>query len=281
MKKTVLTLCVSFLLFLCGCQNNTKTDKLTVGVSIPPQKEFVQAVCGDTADVFIMIPAGASAENYEPTPKEIAALSDSDIYFSIGVPAEENGILPHIPNSVKTCDLTKKVAEYYPDIKIGNERDPHIWLSPKRTVIMVEEIAEQMSKIDPDNESFYRTNADTYIKKLNDTENQIETILESKDVKTFYIAHPSYGYFAADFGLNMVELEKNGHEATAKDLTEIINSAKADVTKVIFTQEEVSKSLAELVAKEIGGSVDVLSPLSENYSDNLLETARKIARSKD
>ena len=76
MKKTVLTLCVSFLLILCGCQNNTKTDKLTVGVSIPPQKEFVQAVCGDTADVFIMIPAGASAENYEPTPKEIAARSE-------------------------------------------------------------------------------------------------------------------------------------------------------------------------------------------------------------
>ncbi len=278
MKKTELIICILFLLTLCGCKNDTKTNKITVSVSIPPQVEFVKAVCGDEAEINVMITAGASAEKYEPVPKDIAALNDSDIYFSIGVPAEENGILLHIPDSVKLIDLTTPVSEKYTDRKIGSERDPHIWLSPKRVVVMVEEIAKQMAVLDPENAPTYSSNADTYINKLNKAETEIAHIFRNKKLKVFYISHPSYGYFADDFGLKMVGLEKNGHEATAKDLTEVLASVKADGTKVIFCQEEASKSLAELVAKEIGGEVQILKPLSPNYLDNLLTTANLIEK---
>lgn len=44
------------------------------------------AVGGDQVDVITMIPKGANPENFAPDPKQMAALSEAQIYFAIGVP---------------------------------------------------------------------------------------------------------------------------------------------------------------------------------------------------
>ncbi len=277
MKKTALILCLILIFVLSACSDIKKNDKLTVAVSIPPQAHFVKAVCKDKAEVITLIPAGASAESYEMSPKEITAFNQSDIYFSIGVPAEKNGILTHTNKNTKLFDLTLSVDEKLPIVKIGDERDPHIWLSPKRVMLMIEEIEQQLSNIDPENSEFYKTNAENYINKLINLDKQIQKLFTEKKEKVFYISHPSYGYLAADYGLSMISLENNGHEATPKDLTEIINSSAKSGNRVIFCQEEASKKQAELVAKEIGGRVEVLKPLSYDYTKELLRAATLIA----
>ena len=196
MKKIALVLSL-VLIFLTGCSKAEKTDRLTVAVSIAPEKTFAEKVCGDKAEIITMIPAGASAEKYEMSPKEIATFNDSDIYFSIGVPAEKEGILPHINKNTILIDLTAPVADAYPDLKIGSERDPHIWLSPRRAVIMVKEIARQMAALDPKNADFYKNNAKSYINELKDLDLEIENKFKDKRRKTFFISHPSYGISGA------------------------------------------------------------------------------------
>jgi zinc transport system substrate-binding protein len=64
-------------------------DKLTVFVSILPQKYFVQQIGKDFIDVHVMVLPGASPAIYEPKPKQMATLSRADVYFSIGVPFEK------------------------------------------------------------------------------------------------------------------------------------------------------------------------------------------------
>ncbi len=276
MKRTALLLSLILIFLLAGCNEQITDDRITVAVSIEPQKTFVEKVCGDKVRVITMIPAGASAESYEMSPKEITSFSESDIYFSIGVPAEENGILPHISKSTKTVELAPYVAEKYPDIKIGDERDPHIWLSPKRVAVMIEKIALEMSDIDPENAKLYQENSNRYIKELLNADKQITQLFKDKMKKVFYISHPSYGYFAADYGLEMISLEENGAEVTPNRLAEITDSAKESGVKTVFYQEETSKKQAELLAKELGGDVIMLSPLSPDYSENILETANLI-----
>ena len=56
-------------------------------------------------------------------------------------------------------DLGSEVAERYPELMIDEERDPHIWLSPRRAVVMVEIIAQEISDIDPENSDQYTENA--------------------------------------------------------------------------------------------------------------------------
>ena len=62
--------------------------KLSVYVSILPQKFFVQQICKELADVQVMVPPGASPATYEPKPRQMAAISKAHVYFSIAVPFE-------------------------------------------------------------------------------------------------------------------------------------------------------------------------------------------------
>ena len=276
MKKTLFAIVFILIFTLSACKQNPSNNTLKLSVSISPIATFVKNVCGDNAEVITMIPAGASAETYEMSPKEIATFSQSAVFFSVGVPAEENGILPHIAKSTKVIDLASNVSAVYPDLKIGNERDPHIWLSPKRAIVMVEEICNELCVLDPQNSENYRKNAADYIEKLQNTDNQILNTFKDKRRKVFYISHPSFSYFADDYGLDMISLEKDGKEVSPKELAEIIDIAKKSGAKVIFCQEEASKKMAEAFAEEIGGKTEILKPLSPDYCNNLLKTATLI-----
>lgn len=279
--KKILSLVIVLILIsgLTACNAATeKSDKITVAVSIAPQSTFVERVCGDKMKIVTMIPAGASAESYELTPKEITAFADSELYFSIGVPAEESGILPNVSKSTKVIYLASTVNQAYPDLESHGERDPHIWLSPKRVKIMVKTIAEELSAIDSENSEFYNKNADSYIKELEQLDTEIKKIFNNKKEKAFFVFHPAFGYFADDYSLEMYALEEHGHEATAKDLTELARLAKEKGVKVIFCQEEASKKQAQTFAAEIGGKVQILKPLAADYTENLKQMATLIGK---
>ena len=141
---------------------------------------------------------------------------------------------------------------------------------------MVEEIEKQLSALDPVNSQFYKDNADAYIKELISLDNEIQMLFRDKKKKVFYISHPSYGYFSSDYGLEMTALENEGHETTPKELATLIDNAKKSGVKIIFCQEEASKKQAEIFAKEIGGKVEVLTPLSPDYTNSLRTTAKLI-----
>lgn len=63
-------------------------DRLSVFVSIVPQKYFVQQIGKDMVDVKVMVRPGASPHTYEPKPRQMAELADADLYFAIGVQFE-------------------------------------------------------------------------------------------------------------------------------------------------------------------------------------------------
>ncbi len=246
-----------------------ESDKITVAVSIPPQEEFIKEVCGDSVEVITMIPSGNSPENYEPTPQEIAKFSDSAVYFSIGVPTEEENIKPNISENTKLVELDKTVGETYPDLKLGEERDPHIWLSPKRAVVMVNEIAKTMSEIDENNAEIYNANAKIYIEKIEKMDEELLKTSEQLSTKEFIVFHPAFGYLADDFGFTMHSLEEEGKEATPTHLAEMIDFAKENNIKVIFYQAEIDSSQSKSFAEELGGTSVMLDPLSPKYLENL------------
>lgn len=277
---------VASLCILAGCDDNqTKSDskeqakatKLIVAVTIVPEKTFVEAVCGDLAEVITMVPPGSSPENYEPKPQEIEKFSKASVYFTIGVPTEEANILPNA-GDVKIIALQDKVAAVYPDRTFeSGERDPHIWLSPKRVKVMIETIAEEMSKIDKANEEIYTQNADNYIKQLDKLDQDIAASLDGVKNRKFIVYHPAFGYVAEDYELQMYALEEEGKESTIQHLKEMINLAQKENIKVIFYQEEIDSSQSESFAEEIGGKTMKLEPLAADYIDNLKNMAQTMA----
>lgn len=258
-------------LCLCGCgENGKKTDgKIVIAASIAPEATFIEKVCGEGFKVLTVIPAGASPESYEPNITTIKELNETSIYFSIGVPAEESSILPVINKNTDVISLHKEVSKIYPELKIGTERDPHIWLSPKRAIAMVEIIKETLIKKYPEDIELFSKNANAYINELTELDSYIHTKLDSLENRNFLVFHPAFGYFAYEYSLNMLALEKDGKEATAKQLAEMTDFAKKENINVIFYQAEASQKQALAFANEIGGKAVMLEPLSPEYVESL------------
>ncbi len=275
MKKYLSLLIAAGLLLstltLTSCQKKeekSENEKPIIAVSIVPEATFAQAVCGELAEVITMIPPGSSPESYEPTPVEMEKFSKSNLYFTIGVPTEEANILPNAGN-VPIVKLQEKVSEVYPDRTFeSGERDPHIWLSPKRAKVMVQAIADEMIKIDAKNKDAYQKNADNYISQLDDLDKEISSSLEGVKNKSFIVYHPAFGYLADDYGLTMLALEEEGKESTPQHLQEMIDYAKEKNIKVLFYQEEIDSSQSEAFAEELGGKTIQLSPLAADYINN-------------
>lgn len=260
-----------FLFSACGSQPATdeEVSKMMVAVTIPPQKAFVEAVCGDLAEVIVLVPPGNSPGNYEPTPQEMASFSKAAVYFTIGVPTEKANILPKA-GEVNIVDLATEVSKVYPDLEFSpGNRDPHIWLSPKRVKVMIETIKSAMSELDPQHAAIFSQNADQFTSRLDAADEHIRGELQGAQRHTIMTFHPSCGYFADEYGLEMLSLEQDGKEATPQHLQEMIDRAKLEGIKVIFSQAEIDSKQPDVFTEEIGGKKIMLDPLSSDYIANL------------
>ncbi|MEN8907373.1 MAG: zinc ABC transporter substrate-binding protein, partial [Clostridiales bacterium] len=157
-------------------------------------------------------------------------------------------------------------------------KDPHIWMSPKRVVVMIEKIRDELINIDNENKEIYNDNAKKYIDELKSVDSEIKTILKGNEKESFIIFHPSMGYFAEDYNLEMVAIEESGKEATAKKLENVIDFAKKKKIKFVFYQEEFDDSQAKTIADEIGGSTLKIAPLDSDYIENLKEIANSFKK---
>ncbi|WKY47589.1 zinc ABC transporter substrate-binding protein [Eubacteriaceae bacterium ES3] len=281
-RNLMLILLYGLLLFLMtGCtssaEGSVSSEKPVVAVTIVPEQTFVEAVCGDLVEVVVLVPPGNSPENYEPTPQEMADFSESELYFTIGVPTEEANILFNV-GDVEVVALEDAVAEVYPDRTFEDGgRDPHIWLSPKRVGVMIDTICAEMSELDPENAKNYEANAQSYKEQLEAVDTEIKAALSEVQNMTFIAYHPAFGYLADDYGLTMVALEEEGKEATPQQLQAAIDLAKEKNIKVIFYQEEIDSSQSQAFAEELGGKTIQLEPLSADYLNNMSNMAETMA----
>jgi len=91
------------------------------------------------------------------------------------------------------------------------------------------------------------------------------------------VFHPSWGYFADDFQLEMISVEQGGQEPGPADLAGFIALAEEEDIRVVFAQPEFSTDAAEVIAREIGGTVVLLSPLAEDWTANMRTIAETLA----
>ncbi|MEA3422780.1 MAG: zinc ABC transporter substrate-binding protein, partial [Bacillota bacterium] len=245
--------------------------------SIVPMQTFIEKIVGDTYEVVTIVPPGASPASYQPTPQEMTKISKAEYYFSIEVPTEKSNILEKIDEfnpDIKLFKVNEMIEDTYPERYFDDNeamRDHHIWLSPKRVVAMVESMEHILSNDHPELSNVLKANSDEYISMLQELDEYIMDIADSIPNKTFIIYHPSYGYFADDYVFEMIAIEEEGKEETAKGIEKIVVFAKTNNIKVIFHQAEIDSEQAETIAREIGGITTMLTPLSENYIESMKE----------
>lgn len=250
--------------------------KLNITVSILPQKYFVERVGGEFVNVTVMVQPGESPATYEPKPDQMTALAQAAAYVSIGVPFEKAWL-----EKIQAANVNMKMV----DTTQGIERtatpnggfDPHIWLSPSLVKIQSETIYNALAELDPAHKDAFKANLDAFIQDINVLDADIRATLEKTESKKFIVFHPAWGYFARDYGLEMIPVEVGGQEPSAQELAGLIEKAKAENIKVVFVQPEFSQEDAETIAKEIAGKTLAISPLNPDWLSNLKSVAETFA----
>jgi zinc transport system substrate-binding protein len=261
---------------------------LRVFVSILPLQTFVEQVGGDHVAVRVMVGPGQEPESYEPTPRQMAELAATRLYFRIGVPFENVWMSRIVANNpqLTVVDLRRGLtlktlaAHTHEGAWHGSDKaiDPHVWTSPMMVKTMVGTIAEALGKADPANAAAYRANAAAYAAKLDALDGEIRRLLAPIKNKKFLVFHPAWGYFADAYGLKQIAIEAGGKEPGARALAELIARSKKEGIRVIFIQEQFSRRLAETVAKAIGARVVAVDPLAANYIANMRRVAEAFAK---
>jgi len=266
-------------ILLGGCAQGPigqSSATLNITVSILPQRTFVQRIGGEHVEVNVMVSPGESPATYEPSPAQLRALSEADAYVSIGVPFEQ-AWLDRIASGnaeMMMVDTTEGIQ------RMGGPEnpDPHIWLSPRLVKIQAETIYEALAKLDAAHAKDFQDNLNAFLADIDALDAEIRETLAGVEQRSFIVFHPSWGYFARDYGLEMMPIEVGGQEASAAELAEMIARAREEGIKVIFAQPEFSTEAAETIADEIGGEVLLISPLAEDWLANMRRVADTLAR---
>lgn len=303
-KKVVYAVASIFLIIeFSGCVQGIdraiNDDKIGVVVSIPPQAEFVEKVGGDKVTVTVMIPPGANPHTYEPAPVQLEEVSKAEIYAKVGsgiefelawmdkiIKINEKMLVVDCSRGVKLIAISYESGEpvaYNEYDENDKDRsnfkgiDPHIWLSPSNAKIMAENIYEGLVQIDPENQKYYERNLGSYLEELDRLDEEIARIFLEKENKLIMVFHPTWTYFALDYGIKQMPIEEEGKEPTAEGIKNLIDKARKYDIKVIFASPEFSTKSAEAVAREIGGSVVLISSLKKNYVENIREAEKAFA----
>ncbi len=264
-------------------------EKLQIFTSILPQKTFVEAIGGEHVEVQAMVKPGLSPATYEPTPRQMAALSNADAYYRIGV-AFENAWMPKIiarQPALKIYDARDGVTlrDMSPSHRHADEehhphdhgdKDPHIWLDPQRVTIMAQGILRMLIELDPAHAEDYRRNHTAFVARLEQLDRELAQTLAPIEHRAFMVFHPSWGYFAERYGLTQIAIEQEGKTPGARSLSLLIQQAKKQGIRVIFTQKQFSTRYAQAIARAIGANVVSIDPLAADYFDNLLRVASAI-----
>jgi zinc transport system substrate-binding protein len=286
MKKIPL-LGLFMLIFSC-----TLFAKIQVAVSIPPQETFVKAIAGDKVDIVLMVKAGSSPHNYEPKPSQMTAIANADMYLSIGVEFEDIWLpkFQSLNTKMQTLSLLKGIEKYaiskkhqckgnHADHSDNRERlDPHIWTSPSNVKIIAKNIYEALVSIDVNHTAYYKKNLEVFLASVEETDKAIKSLFARLEFNSaFMVFHPSWGYFAREYHLRQLSVEVEGKSPKPKALVKLIQQAKKEKIKAIFTQIEFSSASADIIAKALGIPVIKVSALSVDWSGNLLNIASAIS----
>ena len=280
---------------LAGCRQSqtlkSTSEKLQIMVSIAPQKYFVERIGGDYVTANAMVPSGAEPHTFEPKPEQLRKLSQVNAYIRIRVDFEEawmNKFAGVNPNMliVDTTEGIERMPMTAHDHEEGEERhagegenlDPHIWLSPRLVKVQARRIYDALLQLDSDREIVYKQNLERFLADIDKLDADIRKTLAGMHNRKFIVFHPAWGYFARDYGLEMIPVEVGGTEPSAAELAALITEAKQDKIRVIFAEPQFSKKAAETIASEIGAEVLFIDPLSPNWLDNLRNVVNTFAK---
>lgn len=259
----------------CGNGASTRHSK-SISVTIPPLQGVVKEIVGNDYTINVILPKGATPENYPPTVAQMAAIEHSEYVFNIGTLPFEQQIVSKL-KSAKGANI-QMVADGIELIEGSCEHghthhghhhshDPHVWMSIDGLMTIVDNIATPIINSNPDSTK-YVANYEAIKQRLIVNKQRYAELLDTAP-RHFLIYHPALGYLAQEFGLEQIALENDGKAPTPAGVINIVEKAQAEGLKYMLYQAEYPLDVVKPIAEVLGVKPILINPLSDNIFEEL------------
>ena len=281
--KRLLPILTLFICFACG-NTAQKSEKAIITVTIEPLRYFTEAIAGENYQVVSMVPKGSSPESYDPTPQQLVNLSKSQAYFRIGHIGFEQAWMKKLEancpdmkiyDTSKGIDLIRDKGHWHGNHFHEGGVEPHIWNSTQNALIIADNIYQALCELDSTHQADYKNRLDRLKQSIQQTDAETRKLLENAD-STFLIYHPALSYFARDYGLKQISIEEGGKEPSPAQLKKLIETCRNENVHTIFVQQEFDQRNAQLIAHELGIDIVSINPLSYDWTEEMLQTAKAL-----
>jgi zinc transport system substrate-binding protein len=267
-------------------------DKPVVSVSIIPQQYFIEQLAGDLAEVNVLVPPGASPATYEPTVSQLGKLEQSAVYMRIGYIGFEQSWMDNfsaVNPEMKLVDLSEGVDVIKDDSgpeedqhghshkgHVHHGTDPHIWMSVRNARIIVRNIHRELLLLFPEKKEYLDNRLKQFSNTIDSLDQAISGRLESLENRKFMIYHPALTYYARDYGLEQISLEKEGKSPSPSHLKKLSDQALQEGIDIILIQSQFDSDNAKIIARETGSEIIQFDPLDQNWSEQMYYIAEQL-----
>ena len=268
-----------------GCQRADKVSReCDIYVTIAPLKYIVEQITGDDFDINVLVPAGASPETFEPTPKQYISLIEAQMIFSTGLIEFETTLLNRLGDKSNIVNLSRNISLIEGSCSHNHNNkehhhgvDPHIWTSPHELKTIARNAYDAIMTQYPDS-SKYSEAYNRLARKIEQLDEECRQQCATSSAQAFIIYHPALTYYARAYGIEQIAVETDGKEPSAKHIAKIIEQVKTNGVKCLLYQKEYPRSVVEVLANDTGLEPQEINPLAENPLEFIRQTTNLITR---
>ena len=267
MRNIRTLVCTIMILILTACTVGNAlaaNERCRIVCTSFPCYDCARAVAGESAEVRLLIKPGAEVHSYEPTPADVLAIADCDLFVYVGGESDTwvEDILDTFgddaPRKLRffDCVQTLEEAEHDEEHDHAVEYDEHIWTSPKNAVRMVKAMQDELCAIMPGMEEQLQANAQAYIDQIEEIDAAFEHVVESgKRREMIFADRFPFLYFAKEYDIEWYaafDSCSSESEPSAKTMMELLNRIVEDDIPVVYTIELSNEKTAKAIADETG-----------------------------
>lgn len=193
--------------------------------------------------------------DYTLSTQDMKKLEKADVIVQNGLGLENfmDKILDTYSN-VQIIDSSKNITN---KIEENGEVNNHIWTSLSNYILQVEEIANRLSEVNPENKEVYERNKERYIQELKELQEKYQTELTNLKGKKAICLNEAFSYLAKEVGLDIISVETNHEESSlsAEKIKELIETMKNENIKSILVDKEDNLKSAQTLANETGATI--------------------------
>ena len=277
LAMALILICVT----VSGCEKpaaDQADGKLNVVATIFAPYDFVRQIAGERVNLKMLITPGAESHSFEPTPQDMIAIQNCDVFLYVGGENDEwvRKILDSVDTeSMEMLPLMECVdvveEELAPGMEGGEEPhgqdghegyDEHVWTSPKNAVKIAERVADTLCRADPDHSEEYRTRAESYVQKLKELDRKFEQVVSDSARKTIVFGDRfPFRYLADAYGLTYYAAFPGcatETEASAATIAFLVKTIREEGIPVVFHMELSNEKMADTLCEATGAQKRLL-----------------------